>query len=125
MLWAVAVALLLALAIHLSIVGWARERRHEREMFYEHETTKRMLEKEGTPTAEVAEWLRGRDAERRRLRRESLSLASFVWTGLGVGMLAGLQRISIDHTYWPLGFIPLFVGLSLATWLITRRKEPL
>jgi hypothetical protein len=94
-------------------------------MFYEHEATKRMLEREGTSAIEVTEWLRGRDAERRRLRRESLNLASFVWSGLGVGMLLGLRGISIDHTYWPLGFIPLFVGLSLGIWLFTRRKEEL
>ena len=125
MSWAVTVALLLALAIYLSIAGWARERRRERGMFYEHEATKRMLEREGTSTVEVTEWLRGRDAERRRLRRESLHLASFVWIGLGVGMLLGLRGISIDHTYWPLGFIPLCVGLSLAIWLFTRRKEEL
>lgn len=123
--WAVTVALLLALAIYLSIAGWARERRREREMFYEHEATKRMLEREGTSTIEVTEWLRGRDAGRRRLRRESLNLASFVWIGLGLGMLLGLRGISIDHTYWPLGFIPLFVGLSLGIWLFTRRKEEL
>lgn len=123
--WAVTAALLLALAIHLSIVGWARERRREREMFYEHEATKRMLEREGTTTAEVTEWVRGRDAVRRRLRRESLNLASFVWVGLGAGMLMGLRGISIDHIYWPLGFIPLSVGISLWIWLLIRRKEEL
>jgi hypothetical protein len=123
LLWPVAVALVLSLAIHLSISGWARERRRERELFYEHETAKRMFEKEGTGAGEVDAWLRGREAERRRLRREALIFAAFVWTGLGLGMLAGLRGISRDHVYWPLGFIPLFVGLSLAIYLLFRRKE--
>jgi len=123
--WTVAVALLLSLAIHLSISSWARERRRERELFYEHETAKRMLEKEGTGAPDVDQWLRGREAGRGRQRRETLILAAFVWTGLGLGMLAGLRRVSNDHVYWPLGFIPLFVGLSLATYLTLRRKETL
>jgi hypothetical protein len=113
MLWTVAVALLIALSMYLSIAGWARERRIEREAFYEQEIARRMLERDNASNAEVVAWLDAREARRVERRRESLRLAAFIACGAGLGMLAGLHHVSRDHTYWPLGFIPLMVGLAL------------
>jgi ferric-dicitrate binding protein FerR (iron transport regulator) len=116
MLWTVAVALLIALSMYLSIAGWARERRIEREAFYEQEIARRMLERDNASNAEVVAWLESREARRVERRRESLRLAAFIACGAGLGMLAGLRHVSIDHTYWPLGFIPLMVGLAVAVY---------
>jgi hypothetical protein len=113
----VAVTLLLALSLYLSIAGWARERRIERQAFYEQEIARRMLERDTASNAEVAAWLDAREARRGQLRRESIRLVAFVACGIGLGMLAGLRGVSIDHTYWPLGAIPLMAGLALAIYV--------
>jgi hypothetical protein len=122
MLWTVAVALLIALSMYLSIAGWARERRIEREAFYEQEIARRMLERDNASNAEVASWLDAREVRRVERRRESLRLAAFVACGAGLGMLAGLRHVSIDHTYWPLGFIPLMTGLALGLYAWRRHS---
>ena len=114
MLWSV--ALVIALSIYLSIVGWARERRLERESFYEQEISRRMLEKEGASPEAVMAWLRDREETRARRRLDSIKLAAILCCGLGIGMLAGLRGISRDHTYWPLGFVVLMAGLALLVY---------
>ena len=122
MFWAVPISIVVALAIYLSIVGWARERRLEREAFYDHETARRMLERDGGTAEDVVTWARDRDSARFRRQRENLVLAAYVMTGAGLGMLAGLHHLSRDRTVWPLGFIPLMVGLAIAIYAAVRKN---
>lgn len=123
MFWAVPISIVVTIAIYLSIVGWARERRIERELFYEHETARRLLEREGGGAGDVIAWARERDSARLRRRRESLALGAYVLIGAGVGMLVGLRQLNQDRSYWQLGFIPLMIGLALAIFAM-RRERP-
>jgi hypothetical protein len=123
MFWAVPISIVIALAIYLSIVGFARERRIEREMFYDHETARRMLERDGGTAQDVIAWSRERDDARRRRWRESLVLAAYVMIGAGAGIVAGL-RVHPDRAYWTLGFIPLATGIAIGTFALLRRDKP-
>ena len=123
MFWAVPISIVIALAMYLSIVGWARERRREREMFYDHETARRMLERDGGTAQDVIAWSRERDSASLRRWRESLVLAAYVMIGAGVGMLVGLHHLNNDRSYWPLGFIPLVIGIAIAGFAVRSRER--
>ena len=93
----------------LSVVGYASQRRRERESFHRHKLQELLVEK-----GELSgEQLRAEHAQERRqawrARREALKLAGVVITAAGIGMLITL-RGSEDSVARASGWIPLLVG---------------
>ena len=96
----------------LTVVGWAIQRRKEREAYYRHETEKRLVDKaEATPEAvlrlrkeeERARWLR---------RREGLKLGGLITGALGAGVVVSLRFVDTDRlSVSSIGWIPLAVGV--------------
>ncbi len=101
-----------------TVVGWAIQRRKEREAYYRHETEKRLVDKGGVS----AEQLLGLRIEEERIRwlrrREGLKLGGLITTALGIGLLAAFQfvdmgRLSLAGT----AGIPLIIGLALLLYV--------
>ena len=109
---AMAVFIDILLLTLLAVVGWARQRRLEREAYYRHETEKRLVDT-GQMTAEWIIKLRAEEErDRWRRRHEGLKLGGLIITALGATSIISLQLVEfVDHSYSALGLIPLGVGL--------------
>ena len=98
----------------VSVVGWAIQRRKEREAYYRHETERRLVDK-GVVTAEQLLGLRS--AEQRvgwLRRREGLKLGGLITAAAGIGIVVGLRFVeTAQFSASALGWIPLCVGLVI------------
>jgi hypothetical protein len=98
----------------VTVVGWAIQRRKEREAYYRHETEKRLVDKSGV-SAEQLLGLRNEEERIRWLRRrEGLKLGGLVTLAAGIGIVVALRfvdtgELSISVTGW----IPLGIGVVL------------
>jgi hypothetical protein len=109
----------------LAVVGWAIQRRKEREAYYRHETEKKLLER-GDASAEQFLQLR-REEERTRWlrRREGLKLGGLITTALGIGILVGLRFVDTGTlSLSAVGWIPLAIGLVLLLYAYVLYPEP-
>ncbi len=101
-----------ALFAWLAIIGWARQRRLEREAFYRHELERQMAERGVLGPEQLADLDRARAIERWRQRREGLKLSGFLCLALAVGLFLVLWRAG-DPVIRNLGFIPISIGAAL------------
>ena len=101
----------------VSVIGWARERRKEREAFCRSEVLKKVAESPEGTAQKVLELLRQEDQGRQVRRREGLKLAGLVNIAAGVGLSLLLAVVS-GRGMWLLGMIPLFVGTVLTIYLL-------
>ena len=102
----------------LTVVGWATERRKEREAYYRHETEKRLVDK-GAVTAEQLIELRNQEERVRWLRRrEGLKLGGLITTAAGIAIVVGLRFVDTGaRSVSPVGWIPLGIGLVLLLYV--------
>jgi len=102
----------------VSVVGWAIQRRKEREAFYRYETEKRLVDK-GEVSAEQLLGLRNEEERFRWLRRrEGLKLGGVLTTALGIGLLAALQLVDTGElSLAGIGGIPLIIGVALLLYV--------
>ena len=98
----------------MAVVGWAIQRRKEREAYYRHETEKRLVDK-GEVTAEQLLGLRSAEERVRWLRRrEGLKLGGLITAAAGIGIVVGLRFVeTAQFSASALGWIPLCVGLVI------------
>ncbi len=111
-LYLIPIAVWVSLAAFLSVVGWARERRKEREALYRHETARRLVDQGKMSTQEFAEFLREEVERPARARRDGLKLAGVLLVALGIGMLIAMRQTE-DPTGQHVGYIPMFLGIAL------------
>jgi len=120
----VPVATVLALGAFLSVVGFARERRREREALYRHETARALVDKGAMDAAQFLAFVR-EDAQRPvRARLENVKLFGFVCALAGVGLLIGMRAVD-EAPARGSGWI--FVGLgagALVYAYVFARREP-
>ena len=96
------------------MVGWAIQRRKEREAYYWHETEKRLVDK-GEVTAEQLLRLRSEEERVRWLRRrEGLKLGGLITAVAGIGIVVALRFVDTGElSISPIGWIPLGIGAVL------------
>lgn len=98
----------------LAVVGWAIQRRKEREAYYRHETEKRLLEKGEAGATQILRLRHEEERTRWLRRREGLRLGGVITTALGISLLVGLQFIDTGElSLAGTGGIPLIIGLAL------------
>ena len=101
----------------LSVVGWAREKRREREAFYRHEVLKKLVDQGGEGGLQVLEMMR-REAELQdRRRRETRILGGLVTTVLGLSLMILLYALTPDGV-WTAGLIPASVGAVILLYAL-------
>ena len=105
-----------AIFAFLSVVGWAKERRREREALYRHDTARKLVE-QGAMTAEQFRVFCDDEAVRPQLaRREALKIAGVVLLFFGAGLLFALMHME-DPSVHPIGAVPAGVGLALLLYV--------
>ena len=106
-----------ALFSFLAVIGWAEERRKEREAYYRYEFRKKLVDAGEMNAGQVQELIQYEFETEQARRRQNLVAAGFILTGVGLGMLFGLQFIR-DEDVWMVGGIPLFIGLGILAYAI-------
>lgn len=99
----------IAIGAFLSVVGFARERRKEREALYRHETARALVEKGGMSAEQLHAFLRDEALRPHRSRIEAAKLAGLVCALLGVGMLIGLRNAD-EVPVRGIGWLPAGIG---------------
>jgi len=102
-----------------AVVIWVKERRREREAYYNSETAKKIAELQGPNVNAAVEFFR--DAERNvALRRlEGLKVGGLlaIAVGLGMGILLRVADRNDPDPDFLIGIIPLLVGVALLIYV--------
>ena len=105
-----------ALFTYLSVVGFAAQRRREREAYYRHEVELKLAERGELTPDRLAQLRQTEDQDRWRRRREALKLAGLVTAACGAGMLLALRGTE-DDAPRGVGWIPLLIGAFLLLYV--------
>ena len=108
----------------LSVTGWARQRRGERESALRYDFYRQLLER-GEMTSERFEQARREDAVAARARgRDGLRLGAIILLGIGAGALLAFFKAT-EPAIRGLGWIPLLAGaaLLLHVFIVARRPN--
>lgn len=108
----VPVTFLMASGIYAAVVGFARQRRLEREALYRSDLHKKMVE-EGRLTG--AQLLAAKDMDRRDAwlaRREQIKQIGIVMVALSLGLMGFSLFGDLDAAVRGAGFIPLALGVA-------------
>jgi hypothetical protein len=97
-----------------AVLGWAKQRRKEREAFYRYETEKKLIDKNNVSVEQILR-LRNEDEYAGWLRRrEGLKLGGLITTAIGLGGLMSLRFFDTDElVISPFSWIPLGIGLVI------------
>ncbi len=101
----------------LTISGWSRQRRKERESFYRHEVEKKIVEAGGVTTEQLALLRRDEDHWRWMQRREGLKLAGLITTALGIGLLVAMRFLNEDQPVYHVAWIPIAIGAVILVYV--------
>ncbi len=101
----------------LTISGWSRQRRKERESFYRHEVEKKIVEAGGVTTEQLAELRRDEDHRRWIQRREGLKLAGLIITALGIALLVAMRFLNEDKPVYHVAWIPIAIGAVMLVYV--------
>jgi hypothetical protein len=115
--------IMVALFSFVAVVVWSANRRRERENFYHNETVRKIAEAHGQPA--LIEYMR--EAERLRTRRTqaALTVGGLIAASGGAGLMLFMWAVEglREEKMFFVGFIPVFVGLSLVAYSqLTRPK---
>ncbi len=113
-----------ALFSWLAVVGWARQRRLEREACYRHETEKKLVESGQATTDQIFMFRVEEERNRWLRRREGLRLGGFITAALGVGLVVGLRFVDTNElAVSMIGWIPFSIGavMLLYTFVLYPR----
>jgi uncharacterized membrane protein YeaQ/YmgE (transglycosylase-associated protein family) len=94
----------------LSVVGWAQQKRREREAFYRHEVLKKLIEQGGAGGQQVSEMMRKEVELRGRQRKEARILSGLITAVIGVSLMILLYVLVPGQGVWTTGLIPFSVG---------------
>ena len=104
----------LALFCWLTVVGWAIQRRKEREAYYRHETEKRLVDKGGVFAEQLLRLRNEEERVRWLRRREGLKLGGLITTAAGIGIVVGFRLVDTGElVVSAMGWIPLGIGVVL------------
>ena len=98
----------------LTVVGWAIQRRKEREAYYRHETEKRLVDKGEVSTEQLLRLRNEEEHVRWIRRREGLKLGGLITAAAGIGLVVALRFVDTGGlTISAMGWIPLGIGVVL------------
>ncbi|MHC4698272.1 MAG: hypothetical protein ACYTFA_16190 [Planctomycetota bacterium] len=98
----------------MTVVGWAIQRRKEREAYYRHETEKRLVDKGEVSVEQLIELRREEDRTRWVRRCEGLKLGGLITTALGIGIVVCLPFLDPgEPSISTMGWIPIGIGVVL------------
>lgn len=107
----------LAIFTCLTVVGYARERRLEREALYRKELTEKLLESGQLDPAGLRSWLEDQNRTPVLRRRLGFQVAGVLLLALGVGFVWAFRIMEMRE--WGLGLIPIFLGLGILVCVAT------
>ena len=118
LLFLMPVACVIGIFTLLAVVGFARERRRERESLYRHETARKLVEQGQMNFEQFAAFERAEALRPLAARRRGLSLVGTVLLLTGVtfwGAFNGIKREAAPglRELAPLGYIPMGIGVAL------------
>jgi hypothetical protein len=106
----------------LSVVGWAQQKRREREAFYRHDMLKKLIEQGGAGGQQVVEMMR-REAElRERQRREGRILGGLITAVIGASAMILFYVLVPVSGVWTAGLIPFSVGAVILLFALFTPK---
>ncbi len=107
----------IALFSFLAVVGWAEQRRKEREAYYRYDFRKKLVDAGEMNARQVQDLMQYEFENEQQRRRQGMVATGFIISGVGLGMIFGLQFIR-DEQVWMVGSIPLFIGLGMLAYAI-------
>lgn len=108
----------------LSVVGWAQQKRREREAFYRHEVLKKLVEQGGAGGQQVFEMMRKEAELQDRRRREARILGGLITAVIGASVIILLSILVPVAGVWAVGLIPLSVGAVILLFALFTPKTP-
>ena len=112
--YVVVAAFWVALFCWATVVGWAIQRRKEREAYYRYETERRLVDKGGFSAEQLLRLRNEEERVRWLRRREGLKLGGLITAAAGVGIVVALRFIDTgDLLISAMGWIPLGIGVVL------------
>jgi len=107
----------ISLFSYLAVVGWAEERRKEREAYYRYEFRKKLVDAGEMNAQQVQDLMRYEYEIEQGRRRQGMVATGFVLSGVGLGLIFGLRFID-EPEVWMVGSIPLFIALALLAYAL-------
>ncbi|HSS50047.1 MAG TPA: hypothetical protein VLX28_14010 [Thermoanaerobaculia bacterium] len=107
------VATMVSVFSFVSITAFLDQRRKEREAFYRTELFKKLAESPADQAQRVLDLMREKDAAAEQRRREGTKLGGMIVTAVGLGLMAMLKLLAPHDMAWPVGLIPLLIGVVL------------
>jgi hypothetical protein len=96
----------------LAVASWSNARRREREAYYTNDALRRVVEVGGGSAEAGIQFLRQREYDATRERRETQKLTGLVTIATGVGLMIFLRAVERHEPDYVVGIIPVLVGLS-------------
>lgn len=112
-----------ALFAFLSIVGFAAQRRREREAYYRHEVELKLAERGELSPDRLSQMRQEEELFRWRRRREAIKLAGLITLALGIGLIVAIPSVP-DGPPKLLGAIPGAVGLVMLLYVYAFNSGP-
>ncbi len=122
------VAAVICIFTLLTVLGWARERRRERESFYRHETARKLIEQGGMTFEQFSAFQREEAARPLAARRRALTLSGAVLLAGGVMLYGAFKGISPEaapglRELRSLGYVPAGIGGALLVCAFAGGKK--
>jgi hypothetical protein len=109
----------------VTIATWSDNRRKEREIYYRHETYRKMLEQPQGSAEAVLQLMRHEELERQRRRIEGIRLGGMITFVAGLGVMVLLYFLVGDEPVFWVGLIPMLVGLVLLVYGYLLAPKPI
>ena len=118
------VATMVSVFSFISINAFVDQRRRERDAFYRNELFKKLAESPADQAQRVLDIMREKDLATERRQREGMKLGGLVVTAVGLGLMAMLKLMAPHDMAWPVGLIPLLIGVVLLVHTRIKGSEP-
>jgi hypothetical protein len=112
----------------LAVLGWAKERRRERESLYRHETARKLVELGQMSFDQFLDFEREEAARPIAGRRRALALAGWILAVGGTTAVGALATIPPEtapglREFAILGIVPATIGMVLIGYVVATRKR--
>ena len=114
------VATMVSVFSFVSINAFVDQRRRERDAFYRNELFKKLAESPADQAQRVLDIMREKDLATERRQREGMKLGGLVVTAVGLGLMAMLKLMAPHDMAWPVGLIPLLIGVVLLVSTVSK-----
>jgi hypothetical protein len=116
MLFLIPVVAIIAVFTFVAIATWSDNRRKEREVFYRHETYRKMLEQPQGSADAILKLMNEEELQRQRRRIEGIRLGGMITFISGAGLMVFLYFMVKDEPVYWVGMIPALIGLVLLVY---------